>query len=72
MVDWFAQVAAGQVVRKNGSIILVDETGAEKVRWNFYGAWPTKYDAPDLSGKGNDVAVDLMELAVERLERAPK
>ena len=72
MIDWFAELASGKVTRKNGSIILLDTEGNEKVRWNFFGAWPTKYDAPDFSAKANEVAIDMMELAVERLERAKK
>lgn len=69
--DWFAQLAKGDVQRKNGSIVLLDIAGAtEAARWNFYDAWPTKYDPPDLSAKANEVAIETLELAVERLERA--
>ena len=70
LFDWYTQIRNGQVVRKNGSIVLQDTEGTEKIRWNFFDAWPTKYTAPDLSAKGNDVAIETMELAVERLERA--
>jgi phage tail-like protein len=70
LCDWYTQIVKGQVVRKNGSIILQDTEGAEKIRWNFFDAWPTKYSAPELTAKGNDVAIETLELAVERLERA--
>jgi phage tail-like protein len=70
LVDWFGQVAGGQVVRKDGSIILQDPQGNDKIRWNFFGALPAKYDPPDFTGKGTDVAIEMMELAIERLERA--
>jgi phage tail-like protein len=63
-------VAQGKIQRKNGSIVVNDLNGDEKVRWNFFDAWPTKWDAPDLSAKGNDVAIETLELAVERIERA--
>ena len=68
--DWYTQIVKGQIVRKNGSIVLMDTEGTEKIRWNFFDAWPTKYTAPELSAKANDIAIDAMELAVERLERA--
>ena len=55
--------------RKNGSIVLLDRQGQEKVRWNFVNAWPSKYDAPDFNAEGNDVAIETMELAHEGLER---
>ena len=70
LFNWYTQIVKGQVVRKNGSIVLQDTEGTEKIRWNFFDAWPTKYTAPDLSARGNEVAIDTMELAVERLERA--
>ena len=35
----------------------------EKVRWNFFDAWPTKWDGPDFNAKGNDVAIETLELA---------
>jgi phage tail-like protein len=69
LYDWHLTAVNGQVDRRNGSIILQDDAGTEKVRWNFFNAWPSKYDAPDLNAKGNDVAVDSVTLTVERLER---
>jgi phage tail-like protein len=40
------------------------------MRWNFYDAWPTKWDGADFTAKGTDVAIETLELAIERLERA--
>jgi phage tail-like protein len=56
--------------RQNGSIILLDRQGQEKVRWNFYNAWPAKWTGPSLTAEGNDVAIETLELAHEGLERA--
>jgi phage tail-like protein len=70
LYDWFRDVVNGKIERKNGSIIVRDLDGTPKVRWNFYNAWPTKFDHPDFSAKSNDVAIETMELVVERLERA--
>ena len=44
--------------------------GKEKVRWNFFDAWPTQVDRPDFNAEGNDVAIETLELAHEGLERA--
>jgi phage tail-like protein len=60
----------GQIQRKNGSIILQDDLGTEQVRWNFFSAWPSKYAAPEMNAKGNDVAIDALTVSCERLERA--
>jgi phage tail-like protein len=70
LYDWHLAAVNGQVQRKNGSIVLQDDRGQEKVRWNFFSAWPSKYDGPDFSAKGNDVAIDTLTVSCERVERA--
>lgn len=59
--------AAGN--RKNISIILIDEAGNDKARWNIERAWPTKYDPPDFDAKGNEVAVESVEIVHEGFKR---
>ena len=70
LYDWHMQAVQGNVQRQNGSIIVLDRQGNEKLRWNFYNAWPTKWDGPDFNAEGNDVAIETLEIAHERLERA--
>jgi phage tail-like protein len=68
--DWRQQIVDGNVVRKNGSIVVFDlANSAEVARWNFVRAWPTKWEGPSLSAKGNDIAVDTLVLAHEGLTR---
>jgi phage tail-like protein len=70
LYDWYRDVVNGKIEHKNGSIILLDSEGNEKARWNFFKAWPTKWDGPDFTAKGNDVAIETLEIAHEGLERA--
>lgn len=70
LYDWHLSALNGTIERKNGSIVLQDDLGEEKVRWNFFTAWPSKYDGPDFSAKGNDVAIDTLTISCERLVRA--
>jgi len=70
LYDWHLAALNGQIQRKHGSVILLDDTGAEKLRWNFFNAWPTKWDGSAFSAKGNDVAIETLTVACERLERA--
>jgi phage tail-like protein len=68
--DWRQRAADGRVERKNGSIILLDDKGEEKIRWNFSDAWPIKWTGPTFNATGNDLAVEVLELAHEGLRRA--
>lgn len=66
--DWRKRAMTGKVERKNGSIVLLDDTGAEKMRWNFREAWPTKWTGPSFNATGNEVAIETLEIAHEGLE----
>ena len=69
--NWHKQIVAGQIQsnRKQVAIVVQDEAGADKARFVVTDAWPTKYDPSDLSGKGNEVYIEVLELANEGIER---
>ena len=69
LYEWHRQAVQGDVQRKNGSIVLLNRKREEVARWNFVRAWPAKYHGPDLTAEGNDVAIEMLELAHEGLER---
>ena len=69
LYDWHATALAGNPLRKNGSIVLYDHTNTEKVRWNFFGAWASKYDGPSLNATSNEIAIDSLTITCERLVR---
>lgn len=64
LMDWYRKVLAGQTERKSGSIILLDRSGGEVARYNFFEAWPCRYKAGFISEE--------LEFAVEKVERASK
>ncbi|NOQ33466.1 MAG: phage tail protein [Methanosarcinales archaeon] len=68
---WRKPVEEGTTVRKNVTIILMNEAGDPAARWEFVDAWPSKYDAPDLNAKGTDVAIETLEIVHEGMERKP-
>lgn len=72
LYEWHNQWVTGDPAakRKNGSIVLLDRQGNEKVRWNFVRAWPAKWTGPSLTAEGNDVAIEQLDLAHEGLVRA--
>lgn len=69
LYNWHRQAVLGNLQRRNGSIVGLDRQGNEIVRWNFFNAWPSKYDGPDYNAEGNDIAIETLELAHERVER---
>lgn len=68
--DWRKKAMDGELERKSGSIVLNNDKGEEKVRWNFREAWPTKWTGPSFNATGNEVAVENLELAHEGVEKA--
>lgn len=63
MWTWYQEVVDGKFRRKNGAIVLMDVTGEDKWRWNFFQAFPVKWTGPDLKADSNTVAFEAIELA---------
>jgi phage tail-like protein len=68
--DWRRTAMEGRIERRNGSIVLLDEAGEEKLRWNFREGWPVAWVGPSFNATSNDVAVESVEIAHEGVERA--
>ena len=66
--EWRQSVVNGNIQRKNGSVILLDATHTPIVRWNFFEAWPAKWEGPALNAVASHVAIETLELAHEGLE----
>jgi len=68
---WRKQVEEGKVneARKNGSIIMYDQTNTEVARWNFENGWPAKISGPNLDASTNEIAIEELEIAHEKLVR---
>jgi phage tail-like protein len=71
LFNWFRDVSQGQLAgnRRRLVIVVQDETGQDRARFNVSEAWPAKYSASDLNAKGNEVVIELLELANEGIER---
>ena len=69
--EWRRKVIDGKIndARTNGSIIILDEEGNPKVQWDFVNGWPSKYDPADFNAKGNDIAIETLEITHEGLKR---
>ena len=67
---WRQTVIDGKTQRRNGSIVLRDETGADKIRWNFSEAWPSKWTGPSFNSTSTAVAIETLEITHEEVKKA--
>lgn len=61
--------APGQVGRKSGAIVLLGDDGQEVARWNFRGAWPVKWEGPELDATAEQILVESVEIAHQGISR---
>jgi phage tail-like protein len=64
---WRNNIVNGIPDRRNGAIVLMDEERNDVLRWEFVGGWIHKIDGPTLNAKGNDVAIESLEIVIESL-----
>ncbi len=69
--DWRKKVEDGKVeeARKNGSIVMMDQELKPVARWNFERGWPVKVTGPKLQSNSNEIGIEELTIAHERLER---
>jgi len=68
---WRKQVEDGDVkgARINGSIVMYDQTLAEKARWDFKNAWPSKVSGPAPKADSNEIGIEELVVVHEYIER---
>lgn len=65
--NWYNEIKMNTIKRATVTIHLLDESGSPTMTWALSNAWPTKITGTDLSSEGNEVAVEVIELAYEGL-----
>jgi phage tail-like protein len=68
--NWYADVVAGKVERKNGSIYLLDAQGIPAMWWDFSQAFPVKWSGPTLNAASGQVAFETLTLAHHGLSKS--
>jgi phage tail-like protein len=68
---WFTAIKMNTIERSTITINLLDESGSPAMTWTLHNAFPTKLTGTDLESDGNEVAVETIELAFERIEVEP-
>jgi phage tail-like protein len=67
---WRKNIEDGKIDRRSGSVIILDQDGQTEVaRYNFYEGWPCKWYVPDMSADSSAMAIEKLEIALEKVER---
>ena len=61
--DEILQDEFGGKSRRNGSIIIKNNSMQPVRRYNFLQAWPVTWEGPSLSANGSELAIEMIELA---------
>jgi len=66
--DWYSAVATGATnARRDGSIVLRDETQTDVLFFNFKQGFLNKIEGPHMMASGNEVAIESAEIVHEGL-----
>lgn len=66
--DWYQTVISGNFKRKSGTIYLLDHSGNEiQDYYNFFEAFPVKWEGPTFNAKNSTVASEILILAHQLL-----
>jgi len=69
--NWRKEVRDGGTTfppTRNVTIQLQNEKHENVYKWRLTNAWCTKISGPSLNAKGNEIAIETMELAYDRLD----
>ncbi len=65
--NWRKSIIDGTIDRRNVAVILLADDRTEVARFTISQAWPCKWVGPALNAKGNEIAIEELELAHEGL-----
>ena len=70
--EWRQQVINGKIKEslRNGTITLIGDGWDPDRSWRFFKAWPCKWEASSFNGTSSEIAIEVLELALERVEKA--
>ncbi|MCB9101760.1 MAG: phage tail protein [Anaerolineales bacterium] len=60
--QWHEEIRRGNIIRRNGTIYLLDNRRLPAMWWDFLEAYPVKWIGPDLQAGSSAVALETIEL----------
>jgi phage tail-like protein len=71
LFQWYDEVLNHAGPPRSVTVTLLNEDRDPAMRWTLHQALPVKLEGPGLNATGNEVAIESMELACERIEIKP-
>jgi len=68
LYQWYANILNGIPDRRDGAIVLQDELHQDVLRWEWTAGWICKWEGPSFNATTNDLAIEAIEICVERVE----
>ena len=70
--NWFNLVELGKWQEQvaEGSLSIYSQAGQEEARYDFKGAWPTRYKANDVNAQSTEIEIEELEISVDSLVRS--
>jgi phage tail-like protein len=65
---WYRSLVNGIADRRSGAIVLLDEERNDVARWTFSAGWICKWEGPMMNATANEVAIESIEICVEKVE----
>lgn len=62
---WYNNIAIGLADRRNVTIVLMNESHKDVLRWEIENAWINKIEGPAMKASGNEVAIESCDLVHE-------
>ena len=70
---WRKKIEDVIIDRRSGTITVLDQDMTTIVaQYNFYEGWPCKWNVPELDSDQSAMAIEKIEIAVEKIERVMK
>jgi phage tail-like protein len=65
---WHQSLLKGITERRNGLVVVLNETHLPVVAWRFERALPVRWIGPTLNTTQSEASIETLELSIERLE----
>jgi len=68
LYEWFKQTKQGILERKDITVSILNDEREPFAIWKLKNCWPTKYNSSVLKATGNEVIMEILEIATEDVD----